>query len=120
MAQAPVVSRIQPLHGVFLGSHAVAEGFISRKQLQAHLYRRLLQNVYADPGLPFDHQLVARGAALVMPPDGVLGGRSAAAWHGAPFASAGDQVVVVVPPGTAWRGPGGCRSIAPNWRGATS
>lgn len=62
---------------------------------------------YADPALPAEHQLYARGAALVIPPDGVLGGRSAACWFGAPFASVVDPVVVVVPPGTAWRGPKG-------------
>jgi hypothetical protein len=97
------------LHGVFLGSHAVAEGAVTRRQLQSGLYRRLLQNVFADPGLPADHQLYARGAALVMPHNAVLGGRSAATWYGAPFAAATDPVVVLVPPTSAWRGPRGVR-----------
>ncbi len=52
----------QSLHGVFLGSRAVAEGVVTRRQLQSGLYRRLLHNVYAirpcppitssTPGLP--------------------------------------------------------------------
>lgn len=97
------------LHGVFVGSHAVAAGAVTRRQLQSGLYRRLLHNVYADPALPADHQLHARAAALVMPEDAVLGGRSAAAWFGAPFASATEPVVVLVPPSSTWRGPRGVR-----------
>lgn len=97
------------LHGVFVGSHAVAEGAVTRWQVQSGLYRRLLHNVYADPALTADHQLYARAAALVMPEDAVLGGRSAASWFGAPFASAVDPVVVLVPPNSTWRGPRGVR-----------
>jgi len=94
---------------VFLGSHAVAAGAVTSKQLKSGLYRRLLHNVYADPGLTADHQLYARGAALVMPHNGVLGGRSAAAWFGAPFASPAEPVLVLVPPDSPWRGPRGVR-----------
>ncbi|MGY1603470.1 endonuclease domain-containing protein [Geodermatophilus sp. SYSU D00815] len=99
----------QPLHGVFVGSHAVAAGAATRRQLQSGLYRRLLHNVYADPSLVADHLLHARGAALVMPPTAALGGRSAAAWYGAPFAAATDPVLVLVPPDATWRGPRGVR-----------
>jgi hypothetical protein len=95
---------------VFLGSHAVSEGAVTQRQLKSGLYRRLLHNVYADPGLPADHRLHAVAAALVMPPDAVLGGRSAAAWWGAPFASAAEPVVVLVPHSSAWRGPRGVRA----------
>jgi hypothetical protein len=76
----------------------VAEGAVTRKQLQSGPYRRLLHNVYADPCLTADHTLYARAAALVMPDDAVIGGRSAAAWFGAPFATPTDAVLVVVPP----------------------
>jgi hypothetical protein len=76
-----------------------------------------MHNVYADPGLPADHALFARGAFLVMPDDAVLGGRSAATWFGAPFAAATDPVLVLVPPSSEWRGPRGVRvhrtSLAP-------
>jgi hypothetical protein len=101
---------VRPLpHGVFLGSHAVAEGLLTREQLQRGLYRRVLRNVYADPGLPHDHALVARAAALLMPTDAVIGGRSAAMWWGAPFAGPHDPVLVVVPSASSWRGPRGVR-----------
>ena len=103
------MSSVQRLHGVFLGSHAVAAGAVTARQLKSGLYRRLLHNVYADPGLPAGHELFVRAAALVMPADAVLGGRSAAPWFGAPFASATDPVVVLVPPESTWRGPRGVR-----------
>jgi hypothetical protein len=104
-----VAHSLHGLSGVFLGSHAVAAGALTRAQLQSGLYRRLFQNVYADPGLPADHRLYARGAMLVMPADAVLGGRSAAAWFDAPFAAGVDPVLVVVGPDSAWRGPRGIR-----------
>jgi hypothetical protein len=94
---------------MFLGTHALAEGAVTARQLKAGLYRRLVRNVYADPGIPADHQLHARGAALLMPADAVLGGRSAACWYDAPFAAAGDPVLVLAPYRPAWRGPRGVR-----------
>ena len=99
---------LQRLGGVFLGSHAVAAGLATGAQLQSGVYRRLFQNVYADPALAADHRLYARGAMLVAPADAVLGGRSAAAWYDAPFATPTEPVLVVVPD-AAWRGPRGIR-----------
>jgi hypothetical protein len=95
------------LGGLFVGSHAVSEGLLTKRQLESGLYRRVLHNVYADPGLLHDHRLEARAAALLMPAGAVIGGRSAAAWFGAPFSSAADPVLVVVPRGCPWNGPRG-------------
>jgi hypothetical protein len=95
--------------GLFVGSHAMAEGFLTKRQLESAPYRRVLHNVYAEPGLVHDHRLKALAAALLMPAEGAIGGRSAAAWFGAPFASAADPVLVVVPPGCPWNGPHGVR-----------
>jgi Protein of unknown function (DUF559) len=103
----PLASR--PLHGVFLGSHAVAGGAVTQKQLKSGLYRRLFHNVYADPALPADHRLYVRGAMLLIPDDAVIAGHSAAVWYDAPFASAAEPVLVVVPPASSWRGPRGLR-----------
>jgi Protein of unknown function (DUF559) len=97
------------LRGVFLGSQAVAEGFVTRRQLKAGVYRRLMKNVYADPSLPPDHRLLAHATMLTLPTDAVLGGITAAAWHGAPFASFTDRVLVIAPPDATWRGPGQVR-----------
>ena len=68
---------------MFIGSHAIAEGAVTAKQLKSGSTGGCYADVYVDPGIPLDHELVARGAALVMPEDAVLGGRSAAAWFGA-------------------------------------
>ncbi|SFO43227.1 Very-short-patch-repair endonuclease [Geodermatophilus obscurus] len=93
------------LPGVFLGSAAIAEGYLTRAQLRRRSYRRLVHGVYADPGLPFDHRLRCRGVALLLAPGAAIGGYSAAAWYGAPFAAAADQVTVVCPEEVRWRGP---------------
>ena len=100
-------SRLIP--GVFLGSHAVAAGLLTKPQLRNRSYRRLVQGVYADPGLDFDHRLRCRGVALLLPPRFAIGGHSAAAWHGAPFAGALDPVTVVGPADSDWKGPRGVR-----------
>jgi hypothetical protein len=104
-----VSDRPRLLPGVFLGSHAVAAGALTKQQLRTRSYRRLVQGVYADPGLPFDHRLRCRGVALLLPAGFAIGGHSAAAWHGAPFAGALDPVTVVGPADGEWKGPRGVR-----------
>jgi hypothetical protein len=93
------------LPGVFVGSYAIAEGFLTRKQLRERSYRRLVQGVYADPSLEFDHKLRCTAVALLLPPGAVIGAHSAAAWHGAAFAGAFDPVTVLRPPNVLWKGP---------------
>jgi Protein of unknown function (DUF559) len=93
--------------GLFIGSHAVSEGVVTRRQIESGLFRRVLHNVYAEPGVVHDHKLKAQAAALLMPPEAAIGGRSAAAWFGAAFASAAEPVVVVVPRQCRWKGPRG-------------
>ncbi|MEX5721170.1 hypothetical protein [Geodermatophilus maliterrae] len=106
MGQAAAVTAVRRLMpGVFVGSAAVAEGFLTRGQLRKRSYRRLTQGVYADPGLPFDHRLRCRGVALLLPAGAAIGGQSAAAWYGAPFAGPTDAVTVVCPEEVRWRGP---------------
>jgi hypothetical protein len=94
---------------VFVGSHAVAEGLLTEKQLRRRGYRRLVQGVFADPGLPYDHRLKCRGVALLLPEGTVIGGHSAAAWWGAPFAGVTDPVTVLRPRDVTWKGPRGVR-----------
>ena len=93
------------LPGLFVGSHAIAEGLLTPKQLRQRSYRRLVQGVYADPSLEVDHRLRCRAVALVLPDGAVIGGHSAAAWHGAPFAGSWDPVTVIRPPDVLWKGP---------------
>jgi hypothetical protein len=93
------------LTGVFVGSHAIADGLLTAKQLRERSYRRLVQGVYADPALEVDHRLRCAGVALVLPPGAAIGGHSAAGWHGAPFAGPADPVTVIRPPSMLWKGP---------------
>jgi hypothetical protein len=97
------------LRGVFIGTHAVAAGALTARQLREGPYVRVLRGVYADPSLPRDHLLRCRAAALLMPDSGALGARSAAAVLGAPSPSYADPVTVVLPAGEQWRGPDGVR-----------
>jgi len=97
------------LPGVFIGSHAIAAGLISKRQLRSLGYRRLVHGVYADPSLQVDHQLRSRAVALLLPGGAAIGGHSAAAWHGAPFAAVTDPVTVVGPADLVWAGPRGVR-----------
>jgi uncharacterized protein DUF559 len=108
MGDAPAVLESRHfLGGLFVGSHAVAQGLLTKRQLESGVYRRVLRNVYADPGIRHDHELKARASALLMPAEAAVGGRSAAAWFGAPFSSAADPVLVVVPRDCRWAGPRG-------------
>jgi hypothetical protein len=97
------------LPGIFIGSHAIADGVLTRTQLRQRSYRRLVQGVYADPSLPFDHQLRSRGVALLLPAGTAIGGLSAAAWHGALIARPSDPVTVLRPQEVLWKGPRGVR-----------
>jgi very-short-patch-repair endonuclease len=104
-----VSSRRHLLPGVFVGSHAVAAGALTNQQLRTRGYRRLVQGVYADPSLPLDHRLRCRGVALLLRPGLAIGGLSAAAWYGAPFADTHAPVTVLRPPDLEWKGPRGVR-----------
>lgn len=97
------------LPGVFVGAHAIGEGWLTRNQLRTRGYRRLIHGVYADPGLVVDHQLMCRAATLLLPEGAVIGGHSAAAWYGAPFAGPADAVTVLRPEHLPWSGPRGLR-----------
>lgn len=93
--------------GLFLGSHAVAEGWLTKRRLDSGPYRRVLRNVYTSPDAELDHRLKARAAALLMPAGAAIGGRSAAAWLGAPLSAPSEPALVVVPPDCRWKGPRG-------------
>ena len=85
-------------HGVFLGSHAVAvrarhPGATAVGLVPAAVPQRLRRSA-ASGGPPV---VCARGDARHAG-DAVLGGRSAAAWFGAPFAGPTEPVLAVVPP----------------------
>jgi very-short-patch-repair endonuclease len=67
----------------FRGSAAIAEGLLSRRQLQSSAWRRIFRDVYVSAGAPDDHILRIKGAALLLPADAAISGRSAALLWGA-------------------------------------
>lgn len=89
--------RIDAPEGVFVGSHAIADGTITRRQLRSNLYRRLFRDVFVPAGLPVTHTLRCQGVALIAPSEAVITGRSAAALYGVDLAHAHDPVELTVP-----------------------
>jgi hypothetical protein len=94
--------------GPFRGSDVVGRGVLSRGQLRSRAWRRLLQDVYVDSRAPVDHRLLVRAAALLLPPQAVIIGHSAAHLYGARLAGPDDPVTVAGPVG--WRAARGIRA----------
>jgi very-short-patch-repair endonuclease len=85
---------------VFRGTDAVRGKLLTRHQLRSGAWVRLRNDVYADARLERDHELACRAAALVLPPNLVLAGPSAAYLHGVEHAAGpGDEVHVLASPG---------------------
>ncbi len=89
----------EPLPDVFVGSHAVAAGLLSVRQLRGPHVARVLQGVYRPAWVPLTHRLKCQAACLVLPDAAVVTGASAATVLGVPLAAADDDVVVAVPYG---------------------
>lgn len=90
---------------VFRGSVALASGDLTRKQLRGPRFRALCHDVYADSREKLTHELRCEGATLILPPDAVITGRSAATLRGCALARADDPVEVIAPLGRriTWR-----------------
>ena len=88
---------LDDLNGPFLGSHAVSEGWLTRRELRSPLFVRVFRNAYVPAGLPMTHELKCRAVATVAPPEAVVTGWSAAAIHGFELAAARDPVEIILP-----------------------
>ena len=84
---------------MFRGSAAVASGLLTRRQLAGPSWRRLFHDVYAHRDVPVTHELLARGAVVLMP-DAVVTGCSAAVLWGVDLAGPTDDVEVTLSPGS--------------------
>lgn len=89
--------RVRDLSGPFRGSQAVQAGVLTPAQLRGPGVQRLFQDVYLPAGFPVTHEMRCLGAALALPPEAVITGRSAATLRGVALARAGDPVEVLVP-----------------------
>ncbi|GAA0916164.1 DUF559 domain-containing protein [Virgisporangium aurantiacum] len=95
----------------FVGSAAIAEGLLTRRQLQGGTWRRLFPDIYACAQLELDHHLRCQAAGLYLRGRGAVSGRSAAAFWGADTLTRGDPIEVTVPADVRIRPPAGLRVI---------
>lgn len=86
----------EDLSGPFRGSEAVATGAVTSGQLRGPQFRRIFRDVYVPATLPLTHEVRCQGAALILPAEAVITGRSAATLRGLPLAFAEDPVEAVV------------------------
>lgn len=110
MSRAAAVPRQLTL-APFRGVDAVAAGLVTRRQLSAERWLRLLPDVYAWEGLPLDHRTRCAAAHLFLDGRGVISGRDAAALWGADALVRGAPIEVTVPNGTRFRTPHGLRVV---------
>lgn len=89
--------------GPFAGSLALAEGWLTEKQLRSPLFVRLFHNVYVPAAIPVTHELRCRAVAAIAPPEAVVTGLSAAAVYGLQLAGGHDPVEVLLPEGINFR-----------------
>jgi very-short-patch-repair endonuclease len=82
---------------IFRGSEAVRAGDLTRAQLRGPLFTSLCRDVYVDARTRVTHLVRCRAATLVLPPDAVITGRSAATIRGCALARTDDPVEVVAP-----------------------
>jgi hypothetical protein len=86
---------------VFRGTEAVREGLVTPNGLRSPSWQRIRHDVYADSRLDRDHALACFAAALTLPEDAVIAGRSAAYRHGVEHAAGyADPVHIIVPSGS--------------------
>jgi hypothetical protein len=92
---------------VFRGRDAVRDGAFSEKQLRGPEVQRVVRGVYTVPGVPLDHRLRCEAVALLLPPGGVVTGRSQATLLGVDLARWDDDVEVLLPDRGRWSTPRG-------------
>jgi hypothetical protein len=79
------------------GSEAIRTGTLTAGQLRGPGVRRLFQDVYVPARFSDSHELRCEGAALILPPEAVITGRSAATLRGVKLARPTDPVEVLIP-----------------------
>lgn len=81
---------------IFRGSEARRLGLLTPSDLRSTGWHRLFRDVYADADIQLTHEVRAWAAGrYAIPPGAAIGGRSAAALHGASLAALDDPVEVL-------------------------
>lgn len=100
--QAPSIGDVDTLfkfpeiNGPFRGSHALSEGWLTSKQLRSSLLKRLYRDVYVPSAMDVTHQMRCRAASLIVPPQAVITGLSAATLRGLDLTAADDPVELLI------------------------
>lgn len=81
--------------GLFTRAEAIEAG-LTDKDLRKGPFRRVLHGVYRTADTPLTHELRCKAAAMMLPPEAVITGRSAATLHGVALARPHDPVEVLV------------------------
>jgi very-short-patch-repair endonuclease len=95
----------------FRGAAAVAEGLLTRRQLQGDTWRRVFPDIYMWSELPLDHYSRCVGAGLFLRGRGVVSGRDAATLWGADVLVRGAPIEVTVPREVRFRAPEGLAMV---------
>lgn len=82
-------------HGVFTRAEALSYGWSDRR-IRSPEFMPLLHGVYCRSDMSVDHNLLCEAASLVLPPDAIVTGRSAATLRGVPLAKTWDRIEVLV------------------------
>lgn len=90
---------------MFRGRQVVAQGLLTRRQLDSRAWRPVLRGVYADAQVEVTHGLYVAAARLLIPKPAAIAGRSAAWIYGADDVIAVDEPVEVVVPAAHRFGP---------------
>ncbi len=84
-------------NGPFLASEAIAAGLITRAQLRSSAWRRLFRDVYVSATTPMTYRLRIHGAALILPKEAVITGRTAVHLWGVEHCKVDDPIEVLSP-----------------------
>jgi hypothetical protein len=74
----------------------VAAGLLSRHELESPAWRRLFRDVYVRADIELTHLVRCQAAAVALPPQAAISGRSAAYLHGCEVVDADEAVDVTV------------------------
>jgi hypothetical protein len=85
--------------GPFIGSVAVAAGLVTPAELRTPRYAMVFRDVYVEAGREQDLLLRSVAAHLLVPPNGALGGHSAAALLGADCSPENAPAEIIAPHG---------------------
>jgi hypothetical protein len=96
---AGACARVCRVDGPFIGSDAVAAGLITVHELRNPRFQQVYRDVYVEDRRKLDLRARSEAAHLLVPPDGALGGYSAAELLGAECSPPNAAAELIAPRG---------------------